>query len=58
LISLSVFCVDGLPRDAKGVTDLLPSPSLLSGSPDLRCFDLFRQAMEGADRPQTDGGIE
>lgn len=58
LISLSVFCVDGLPRDAQGVTDLLPGPSLLSGSSDLRCLDLFCQAMEGADRPQTDGGVE
>ena len=58
LISLSVFCVDGLPRDAQGVTDLLPGPSPLSGSSDLRCLDLFCQAMEGSDRPQTDGGIE
>jgi hypothetical protein len=57
-ISLSVFCVNGLPGDAQGVTDLLPGPSLVSGSPYLRGLDLFGQAMQGADRPQTDSGVK
>jgi hypothetical protein len=58
LFSLSVFCVDGLPRDAQGLTDLLPGPSLFPSGSYLCGLNLFCQAMKGADRPQTDGGVK
>lgn len=49
--------MNGLPRDAQGVTDLLPGPSLVSGRSYLRGLDLFGQAMKGADRPQAGSGV-